>query len=277
MKAFKDIELNQEEIEDLIEEKENKLKELEKGSEYVKQLSDIALLQIEINQFEKAEKNLHTCLKHFQNLKDRLGEASVFGLLGTLHLKKEEYDLAIEFYQKSQKIYEELSQKQEIIICLKGIGSALMKKGDFRNSTEIFLKCSEICSNQNDIYGLLDCLGNLIQIHEREEKWDIVLELYQKTLKAFGEIRDKKGIIISYFNIGIIYKNNSKYGKALEFFKKGTNVAIEANFAEYIIKGLSYVGESLFYLGKIKEAKSQYIKALYLAEKNQVLRAFKKV
>ena len=55
----------------------------------------------------------------------------------------------------------------------------------------------------------------------------------------------------------------------------GTNLSIESNFVELIIKGLSYVGECLFYQGKMYESKNQYISALHLAEqvksKNAIL------
>ena len=112
----------------------------------------------------------------------------------------------------------------------------------------------------------MDCLGNLIHIHEVNEEWDVLFELYKKTLKAFKEIDDNKGIITAYFNLGIIQKKNNDLEEALRYFKKGTNVAIDGNYAELIIRGLGYVGETLFYLGKIKEAKNQFIKALNIAE-----------
>ena len=123
-----------------------------------------------------------------------------------------------------------------------------------------------MCADNANIYDLLDCFGDLIHIHEIQEKWDVVAELYKKSLKAFKEIGDSKGIITSYFNLGILKKKSNKFDKALIYFKKGTNIAIKVNYAEFIIKGLSYVGETLFYQGKIREAKDQYIKALQIAE-----------
>ena len=99
------------------------------------------------------------------------------------------------------------------------------------------------------------------------EKWDVLFELYKKILEAFKKVRDNKGIITSYFNLGILQKRNNKLYEAIRYFKEGTNSAIDSNYIESIIKGLSYIGESFFYLGEIKKAKDQYIKALYLAQK----------
>jgi len=252
----------------MIKNKKNNLQNLEKGSEFIKELSDIALLQLEINQYEKSEKNLLTCLEHFEKQKDRLGQASVFGILGTLNYKKGDYIHSIETYNKGLEIYKELNQTEEYIMCLKGIGNSYIKMNRFDEASDVFFECAEISSKNKAIYDFLDCLGNLIFIFKKKEDWDVVFELYKKSLKAFKKINDERGIITSYFNLGIIEKNHEqKFEKALKFFKKGTNKAIDANYSELILKGLSFIGESLYYLGRIKDAKNKFLKALDLAEK----------
>ncbi len=264
-----ETELNKEDLQDLLNKKLENLRELErigKDSNYMKELGDIALIQLQLGRYIDSEINYLTCLKHFKKHKDRFGQAAVYGVLATLYFKKNDYLKSLEFYEKAYEIYKELKQVQEQIACSKGIGNSLIKLNKLEEACDIFLDCSAICSDNNDIYNLLDCLGNLIFIHEKSEEWDIVFELYKKTLKAFKELRDNRGIITSYFNLGIIRKKDNKL-KAIRYFKKGTNIAIDSNYAELIIRGLGYVGETLFYIGKIKEAKNQYIRALHLAEK----------
>lgn len=268
--ANKDSELSRTKIEKIITEKLNNLKELEKiakGSDYIKELSDIAFLQLEIEQYEESKKNFLICLKHFKKQLDRLGQASVLGVLGVLHFKKEQYDESISYYTKAYEIYKDLKQIQEQITCLLGIGNNLIKLNQLDEACDKFLECSAICSDNNDIYNLLECIGNLIHIHEIQEKWEVVFELYKKSLEAFERLKDAKGIIVSYFNMGILKKKSSKLEEALNYFKNGTNRAIDSNYTELILKGLSYIGETLFYQGNLKEAKNEYIKALNLAEK----------
>ncbi|MFW9999861.1 MAG: tetratricopeptide repeat protein [Candidatus Hodarchaeota archaeon] len=265
-----EIEFKKEELEQLLNKKLENLKELEnfgKNSNYIKELSDIALIQLQLEKFRDSEKNYLICLKHFKKQKDRLGQAAVFGVLGTLYYKEGNYNKSIESYEKAYNIYEELRQVQEQITCLKGIGNSYIKLNQNDEACDIFLDCSAICSDNNDIYNLLDCLGNLIYIHETNENWDIVFEVYKKVLKAFKKINDNKGIITSYFNLGILQKKENNLEEAVRYFKKGTNQAIDTNFPEFIIKGLGYIGEVSFYMGRIKEAKNQFIRALHLAKK----------
>jgi len=265
-----DIKLTREELEQLIQEKKDLLKELEqygKDSNYFKELIDLALLQLTAEYYTEAEKNYLLCLQHFQNIKDRLGQSALYGVLGTLYFQTEDFQKSIDNYNQAYKVYKELNQVQEQITCLIGIGNSLIKLNKLDEACDTLLDCAAICSDNNDIYHLLDCLGNLIHIHETQEKWDVVFELYLKSLEAFKELRDNKGIIVTSFNLGIIQKKSQKYEEALDYFKIGTNIAIDANYAELIIRGLGYVGETLFYLGKVRDAKDQFVRALRLADK----------
>ena len=265
-----ETEFKKEELQQLLNKNLENLKELEefgKNSNYIKELSNIALIQLQLEQYIDSENNYLTCLKHFKRQKDRLGQAAVLGLLGTLNFKKGDFERSLDFYIKANDIYKVLKQIYEQITCLKGIGNNYIKLNQWVKASDAFLDCCAICSDNNDIYDLLDCLGNLIHIYEMNEQWDVVFELYEKSLQAFKEINDQKGIINSYFNLGILKKRSNKLNEALKYFKKGTNVAIDKNLAELILKGLGYLGETLFYLGEIKEAKNQFIKAYHLANK----------
>jgi tetratricopeptide (TPR) repeat protein len=238
-----------------------------KDSEYIRELSNLAFLQLERGLYRESRENLLTCLFHFKNLKDRLGQAAVYGILGILYFKKGEYILSNENYELSLQIYRELNQITEVITCLKNIGNNYLKLNNYDEAIEIFLNCSTISSENDDIYNLLDCLANLIHIHEIQQRWDVVYELYKKSLEAFKQLKDNKGIITSYFNLGILQKKNQNLNESIRFFKKGTNIAIESNYAELILKGLSYIGEILVYQDDLREAKNIYIKALSLARK----------
>ncbi|TFF89629.1 MAG: tetratricopeptide repeat protein, partial [Promethearchaeota archaeon] len=244
-----DTEMTREELERIHFEKSAQLKQLEENSgkdtNYIKLLSEIAFIELELDSFEEAESKFFTCLAFFKKQLDRLGQASVLGTLGTLYYKQEKYEKSIDYYEKALKIYDDLNQQNEQIICLKAIGHCSIKLNQFEKARDILLDCSSICSDNDDLYNLLDCLGELIHIHESLKEWDVVLELYLKTLEAFEQLKDNKGLIITNFNLGILQKRNGNYEEALRCFKVGTNIAIEANYAELIIKGLGYVGEIL--------------------------------
>ncbi len=261
--------MNRKEIKQLIKEAKKKLEALNKfgkDSNYIKELSNLSLLQIEVEDYIEAEKNMLICLNHFKIQRDRLGQAAAFGVLGVLYFKKKEYEKSNEYYNEAITIYKELNQVQEEITCLKGIGNNYIKLNKSEEASKIFLDCSALCSANEDIYNLLDCLGNLIYIYEKQENWDVLNELYQKSLEGFEQLNDNKGIIVSSFNLGILKKKKNKFNEALNYFKKGMGLALESNYPELTIKGLSYIGEIFIHLGQIRKAKDQFVKALLLAK-----------
>ncbi len=269
-------EYTKEEIEELIKKKKEILAQLEqigKDSNYMQELSELAILQMEIDHFEEAEKNLSTCLLHFRKQKDRLGVAATLGILGTLYYQQGEHEKSISAYQEALFIYKELLQTNEIITCLKLIGMNLTNLQKYEDANNIFLECSALCSEHGDIYGLLDCLGNLITIHEVQENWDVVYELYKKSLEAFEQISDKKGVIVSLLNLGLLNKNAEKLNEALFQIKKALEVASQSNYGEYILKARSLIGEIFFYMGEFNAAKDQFISALKYAKEVQAKNA----
>ncbi len=262
--------VNRKDIDQVIKEKKKYLKELEKfgiNSDYIRELSDLSLILLEGEYYDEAENNFSLCSDFFIKQNDRLGQATVLGILGTLYFKKGDFQKAIHTYNNAKVIYEEMNQFSDLIICLKGIGNSYINLNQLKKGNEIFLECCSICSDKNDIANFLDCLNNLIFIHESLENWEIVYELYIKSLNAFSSLKDSRGKIVSYFNLGILEKRSKNYEKALNFFKKGTILAIESNYSELKFKGLFYKGECSVFIGKIDEAKEAFLKGLYLGRK----------
>ena len=102
-----EIEPKREELQQLLNKKLERLKELGeigKNSNYITELSDIALIQLQLENFGESEKNYLICLKHFEKQKDRLGQAAVYGVLGTLYFKKNDYKKSIESGKLSSSI-----------------------------------------------------------------------------------------------------------------------------------------------------------------------------
>ena len=64
---------NKEELQQLLNKKLENLKDLEefgKNSNYIKELSDIALIQLQLEQYSDSETNYFICLEHFKKQKD---------------------------------------------------------------------------------------------------------------------------------------------------------------------------------------------------------------
>ncbi len=96
--------------------------------------------------------------------------------IGFIYKNQGDINKALEYYDKSMKIQEEIGDKEEIAITYHNIGAIYNKQGHISKA----------------------------------------LEYYGKSLKIKEEINDKDGIASSFNAIGIVYKNQGDTDKALE-------------------------------------------------------------
>jgi tetratricopeptide (TPR) repeat protein len=243
------------------------LKKEGRKSEYIHNLYELALFQANYDKFDEALQNLKICLKYFEESADNFGIGLVYGSMGVIYYLSKDYPKSLYSYKEACQISERLFQKREQIVCLKGIGLNLMKLNELDEAVDVFLNCAEFSSKENRLEDFLDSISNIIQIYEVQEKWDVMIELYLKALEAFEQLQDVRAIINTHFNLGILYNKLEMYDEALSHFKKGTNIANEANIVESIIKGLSLVGEVYVRQNKLKKATQEFIKSLSVAKK----------
>ena len=112
---------------------------------------------------------------------------NAYYLMGISNYLKSDYTKALDYYQRSLKIQEEIGDKKASASTINNIGIIYKQQGDYPKA----------------------------------------LEYYQRSLKMEEEIGDKKGIASTINNIGIIYKQQGDYPKALKYCNKGLKISQE--------------------------------------------------
>ena len=105
-----------------------------------------------------------------------------------------EIEQAMDYYEKSLKISEEIGDKMGIAVVLNNMGLIFKASGDFNKT----------------------------------------LDYYTKSLKIKEEIGDKEAIAVSLNNIGGIYLKQKNYAKALDFCSRSLKIAIELGYPQDI-------------------------------------------
>ena len=90
-------------------------------------------------EYEKAVDLYNRSLKMFEDLGDKSGIASTLHHLGMIHHDQGEYEKAVELYNKSLKIKEELGDKSGIAITLGQIGMIYESKENFKEALTNYL------------------------------------------------------------------------------------------------------------------------------------------
>ncbi len=143
-------------------------------------------------------------------------KAAAYHNLGVIHQDQGEYEKAIEKYNLSLKIAEELGDKSGIAITLHQLGMIHQDQGEYEKAIEKYnlsLKIAEELGNKSGIAITLHQLGN---IHYAQGEYEKAIEKYNLSLKIKEELGNKSGIAITLGQLGRIYEAQGEHKKALK-------------------------------------------------------------
>jgi tetratricopeptide (TPR) repeat protein len=215
--------------------------------------------------------------------------AEAINNIGFLAKQKGDISNAINFYNKSLLVYEEILDKKGVANSLINIGAIYFNQDEIQKSLMYFEKSLRIQEEIGDKYGIATSLNNIATIYndygdpsENLKKDDSIksgivkaLKYFEESLKIFEELGDKSKIANSLNNIGCIY---FKYGdpsittstdqsisiginKALDYYNK--SLIIHKEIGNKV--GIAY---SLNHIGGIYIKQKNYQKALEFCTKS---------
>jgi tetratricopeptide (TPR) repeat protein len=163
------------------------------------------------------------------DLSDRsIDKKELYGLnlnnIGIIYVRKGELDTALEYYQKSLRIFEEIGNRQDIAYALNNIGNIYSSKGDFDTALEYYQKSVQIFEEVGNKRDIAYALNNIGVIYYSKGKLDTALEYYQKSLLIKEGIGKKQDIAGSFNNIGNIYKVKGELDNALDYYQKSLQI-----------------------------------------------------
>ncbi len=280
---------------------------LQTGDEFEHTIPDSALYF-----YKKSLKLANKHTKSSSPLGEGLGvrykklEAQSLSNIGIIHHFQGNYPKALEYYQKSLKIYEELARspavadlsdnlsrtegrealasseakagKEGMSESYIHIGIIHRLQGNYPRALEYYQKSLKIDEELGDRNGMSYCYGNIGIIHHIQGNYPRALEYYQKSIKITEELGDRKGMSISYNNIGLIYWNQGNYPKvhpvkrdslfnrALEYYQKSLKIREELGDRKGISDSYNNIGIIHYEQGNYSRALEYYQKSLKITE-----------
>jgi signal transduction histidine kinase len=169
--------------------------------------------------------------------------------------------VALEYYQKSLIINEEVGSKQHIANCLNNIGAIYHDQANYTSALIYHQKSLEISKEIAYKQGVARGLNNIGEDYRLQSNFTLALSYYQESLKIMEEIGDENGITMTLNNIGTIYYSLANYTLALDFYQKALKKGEKINDRLQILD--SYANLGCYYLGML-----DYKKALDYTQKS---------
>lgn len=233
---------------------------------YAGALNNIGYLHNSKGQIDEALEYYDKTLSIQNEIDDKTGMAGTLINTGYIFLHQGLIEKALEYYYNSLKIEEELKNQRGIATALNGIGYIHYKQGDAKKAFESYSRSLEIREELNDKYGIATCLNNIGLIFRDSGRWETALDYYQKCLRIEEELADRNGMAISKGNIGFVYRSLGRWDEALTQYSEGLRIMEELDDKVGISHALNNIAGVMLVQSDLKNARTYARRSLELAE-----------
>jgi tetratricopeptide (TPR) repeat protein len=170
-------------------------------------------------EFEKALEYLDKSLKIWETINEPRGYASSLSSIGLVHYLRGEYDKALLHREKSLNLRTEIGDLPGVALTLDYIGVVYNWSGYYDRALKYYQKSLAIGEKTGDLFIIAQSNINLGLVHSRKEDYETSLDFYTKSLEIAERINLQFGISGIHWGIGDLYRKWGKYDKALHHFK----------------------------------------------------------
>jgi class 3 adenylate cyclase len=186
---------------------------------------------------------------------------------------------AIDYFDKSLRINEQLNDSVGIAGSLNNIGLLYKEMDDSEHSLEYLLRSYSMYESLNNLNGKALCSGNIANIYDDFKEFDKALEYAVLSRDFYSELGDPKGIANSISSLGSLTaaiadelalkgqkaKSEELYLEALEYFNESLEMRRQVNDVEGIAITLNGIGEVQRRRKRYKEAKPILLESFKLS------------
>ena len=189
-----------------------------------------------------------------QEIGDRLGESAALCNLGLVHTYLGNYKLAIEYLQKDLAISRELEDTRGIGQTLGNLGLAYDSLGQYERAIDFHQQCLTIAREIGDRQGEGAALGNLGLAYYHLGQYERAIDFQQQHLTIAREIGDRSGEGQTLGNLGSAYQSLGQYERAIDFHQQYLTLAREIGDRNGEAIALGNMGGSYCALGDFTKA-----------------------
>jgi tetratricopeptide (TPR) repeat protein len=212
--------------------------------------------------FAKATESNQKALEVYQTMKDSVGIAATYSNLGRIYQKSAQYDEALRYFIKAEKLFEQSKDVNGQSITAAQIGDLFLDMEAPTKAISYLKKALELTSRDSlpIQYGdLLNSLGSIY--HQEKVQLDSAQFCFMESLKLFEEVGDQQGVAISNNNLGNIYRDQKEWQKAFSHYHTSRHI----NLKNQWLPGLAENAKNLGIYHQLKEQQDSAIHYFLIA------------
>ncbi|MCF7920354.1 MAG: tetratricopeptide repeat protein [Candidatus Cloacimonetes bacterium] len=207
--------------------------DLEEHAQFIDRLPllryNLAITYYHLGAYSEALININYLLESADNQKNRWELADGLSYRGYLHGRMGKFELALEDYQRAQKIYIEIKDFASQINTSISIGNIYMYAGETAKAKEVFLQAKPLAERYNHKTGLAAIYNNLGLISQMSKDYAATVDQLISSLNLDKEENNQIGIITSLYNLGNIYFALHNFDSSVSSFLSGLEISQRLN------------------------------------------------
>jgi tetratricopeptide (TPR) repeat protein len=212
-------------------------------------------------EYDKALEYYDRSLKIEEEIGNRSGVATSLHQIGMIHQERGEYAKALECYDRSLKIKEEIGNRSDVAASLHQIGNINYLRGEYAKALECYDRSLKIKEEIGNRSTIPASLHQIGMIYQERGEYDKALEYYEQSLEILEELGDRSTIPASLHQIGMIHQDRYEYDKALEYYKRSLKIKEELGNRAGIAVSLGQIGQLFVDVGRYDEAFQHFLSA----------------
>ncbi|TVZ07955.1 tetratricopeptide repeat protein [Cellulophaga sp. RHA_52] len=187
--------------------------------------------------------------------------------IGNLYHSLEQYNLAINRYNASLKIEEELGNKLGLAINYQNIGEALEEQGKLEEALEKYRTSLAYNEEIDSDKGQVICNNSIAQVYLKQNKTKKAIVLLETALVGAKQIGDKYITAFVEANMGWAYMQLNNIEKAENHIKRSIEIGKDQGIPRIIALGTKRLSELEQLKGNHDNALTYYKRAIELEKK----------
>ena len=157
-------------------------------------------------------------------MRDRAGEGTAYGNLGSAYVSLGKFEEAIEYTNKCLSIHKEVGDRAKEGRAYGNLGRACYSLGKFQEAIVYHNKCLSIGKEVGDRDGEGVTYGNLGDAYHHLGKFQEAIEYTNKHLSIAKEVGNRAGEGTAYGNLGAVYHSLEKFQEVKECYQSSVKV-----------------------------------------------------
>ena len=224
-------------------------------------LHQLGIAYLNQNNPGKAREYLEEAVK-LLNGEESAFQAEVLNTLGKAYYQQRKFDQAIDCYQKSLKISQNLENRRGEIASLFNLGNAYLQMRQFQQAGNFYHQCLEIAQQLGDRYSCASTYHNLGIVAQQLREWEQARAYYQQSLDIYIEFGDRYECAGTYHQLGNVTYLLRELEQARAYYQQALNIFIEFGDRYNQARSYNQLGMIAQQLREFEQARSYYQQAL---------------